>query len=334
MKIETTHLHATNDHSHDLLIGLDIGGTKIEALAVDQDFITWGQFNRLTDISSPENFVASVTDAIYQVLNQAQAMPSQIIGIGIGIPGQINTETGEVRLAANLNLSAYPLGDTISNIFNVPTFIENDVRLAAIGVYHWQKMHTPVKSIAYLSIGTGVGTGVIINGRLYRGSHGMAGEIGHITVEPNGLLCKCGARGCLETIISGPAIVQQALNAIQFDIPHHEVHAGHVYRAAADGNPTAQAIVQRVSDYISQAIQWLIMTYDVDQVVLGGGVSGAGTAFLTPILSVLSNYRAQSALFATMLQESKIVLLPTGYNAGTWGAVYLTNESDRQPTQG
>jgi len=334
MKIATAPLRSTNGSSRDLLIGLDIGGTKIEALAVDQNFITLGRFNHLTDTSSPENFIASVTDAIYQVLNQAHAMPSQIIGIGIGIPGQVNEKTGEVRLAANLNLTTYPLGETISAIFNVPTSIENDVRLAAIGIYHWQKMNKPVESIAYLSIGTGVAAGVIINGRLLRGSHGMAGEIGHITVDPNGVLCNCGARGCLEAIVSGPAIVQQAINAIQFNIPLNEVHAGHVYRAAADRNPSAQVIVQRVSDNISRAIQWLIMTYDVDRVVLGGGVSGAGTAFLTPILSALANYRAQSDLFAAMLQESKIVLLPTGYNAGTWGAVYLTNEGDRQLIKG
>lgn len=323
-----------NGRSQHLSIGLDIGGTKIEALAATADFSAVGQCTRPTDVSSPENFVASVTDAVQQVLQQAKAAPAQISGIGIGIPGQVDAKTGTVRLAANLNLSAYPLGATMSDIFNTPTFVENDVHLAAIGVYHWQQLREPMASIAYLSIGTGVGIGVMINGRLHRGAHGMAGEIGHITVKPNGLLCKCGARGCLETIISGPAIVQQALNVIQFDIPHHEVHAGHVYRAAAAGNRAAQAIVQRVSAYISRAIQWLIMTYDVDQVVLGGGVTGAGTLFLTPILSALSTYRAQSALFATMLPESKIVLLPTGYNAGTWGAVYLTNESDRQPTQG
>lgn len=330
MKAPTAPFIPTNGRSRDLLVGLDIGGTKIEALVVDQDFITLGRFNRPTDVSSPGNLVKSATDAVYKVLQQAHAMPEQISGIGIGIPGQVNNKTGEVRLAANLNLTAYPLGDAMRSIFNVPTVVENDVRLAAVGVYHWLKTRKPIENIVYLSIGTGVSAGVIMNGRLLRGSHGMAGEIGHITVDPKGIQCNCGARGCLETIISGPAIVQQALDVMEFDCPTNEIHAGHVYQAAANGNIAAQELVTRVSDHMSRAIQWLLMTYDVDKVVLGGGVSGAGTAFFDPILSALAQLRAQSALFADMLQEEKIALLPAGYNAGTWGAVYLTKEGDRQ----
>jgi glucokinase len=215
----------------------------------------------------------------------------------------------------------------MSTELNTPIFLENDLNIAALGVYRWLKEEEPVNNIAYLSLGTGVAAGVVLNGRLHRGSHGMAGEIGHITVEPDGALCNCGARGCLETIISGTAIVKQALATVHLDIPAEQLHAGHVFEAATNGNEAAQALVARVADYTSRAIQYLIMIYDVDKVVLGGGVSGAGDAFLSPVLKALGNLRDQSALFNTMLPENKIALLPNGYNAGTWGAVYLAKET-------
>jgi glucokinase len=211
----------------------------------------------------------------------------------------------------------------MSTRLNTPTFLENDLNIAALGVYRWLKEQEPVDNIAYLSLGTGVAAGIVLNGRLHRGSNGMAGEIGHITVEPDGALCNCGARGCLETIISGTAIVKQALATVQLGIPAEQVHAGHVFAAAANGNEAAQALISRVADYTSRAIQYLIMLYDVDKVILGGGVSGAGDAFLSPVFAALATLRAQSELFTTMLPENKIALLPNGYNAGTWGAVYL-----------
>jgi glucokinase len=303
--------------------GLDIGGTKIEALLVDDDFRVLAQARHATDVSHPDNLVASVVAAVDDVLQQAQASRTQLAGIGIGIPGQVDPAAGEVALAVNLNLRAFPLGEVMSTIVGAPVYLENDVRIAAMGVYRWLNQQEPVDNIAYLSIGTGVAAGMVLNGRLHRGSNGMAGEIGHITVEPNGALCNCGARGCLETIIAGPAIVRQARAVMQFDLPDNEVHAGHVYDAAANGNLAAQAIVARAGEYLALAIQYLIMLYDVDKVVLGGGVSGAGEPFIAPIFAALAQYRAQSNLFATLLQENKIVLLPNGYNAGTWGAVYL-----------
>jgi glucokinase len=309
-----------------LLIGLDIGGTKIEALLVDDDLRVLAQARHATDVSHPDNFVASVVAAVDDVLQQAQASRAQLAGIGVGIPGQVDPVTGEVALAVNLNLRAFPLGKVMSTIVGAPVYLENDVRIAAMGVYRWLQLQAPVRNVAYLSIGTGVAAGVVLNGRLHRGSNGMAGEIGHITVEPKGALCNCGARGCLETIIAGPAIVRQARAVMQFDLPDDEVHAGHVYDAAANGNLAAQAIVVRVGEYLALAIQYLIMLYDVDKVVLGGGVSSAGDAFMTPTLSALAQYRAQCNLFDTLLQENKIVLLPSDYNAGTWGAIYLTKE--------
>lgn len=306
-----------------LSVGLDVGGTKTAALLVDPSSCVLGQTTVPTHAANPDELLATITRAIHAALAEASATPQQIESIGLGVPGQVDPTTGIVKLAVNLNLQAFPLGPTISARFKAPTFLENDVRTAAIGAFDYLRQAEPVQSIAYVSIGTGIAAGVILNGRLHRGHNGMAGEIGHMMIEPNGELCNCGLRGCLETIVAGPAIVRQ-LNATD---PQANVQsAGDVYEAAAQGNPAAQWVVQRVSQHLSQAIQWLIMTYDVEKVMLGGGVTRSGEAFLAPILRELAALRQQSALAAELLLDEKLHLIPPDYNPGVWGAVHLANQ--------
>jgi len=313
-----------------LFAGLDIGGTKTEAIVVDGALNLRGRVRQATETRDPAGLVAGAAAAVRAALRQAGAAPADLAGVGVGVPGQVDPETGEVRLAANLNLAGYPLGPGLAQALNAPVFLENDVRLAAVGVYRWLRAREPVQNVAYLSVGTGVSAGLVVNGRLYRGSHGMAGEIGHVVVEPDGRVCKCGARGCLETIVAGPAIAQQARDA--GFAPAESLDAGHVYRAATAGDAAAQAVVARVSDALSLALQWLIMAYDVDKVVLGGGVSGAGGAFLAPIMAALARLREQSDLLATMLAADKFTALPVDYNPGAWGAVLLAQGGGQRPT--
>jgi glucokinase len=315
-----------------LFAGLDIGGTKTEAIVVDGALNLRGRVRQATDTRDPAGLAVGAAAAVRAALRQAGAALPELAGVGVGVPGQVNPETGEVRLAANLNLAAYPLGPALTQALDAPVFLENDVRLAAVGVYRWLRAREPVQNVAYLSVGTGVSAGLVVNGRLYRGSHGMAGEIGHVVVEPDGRVCKCGARGCLETIVAGPAIAQQALDA--GFAPAKALDAGAVYRAAAAGDAAAQAVVARVSSALGLAIQWLVMAYDVDKVVLGGGVSGAGAAFLTPIMAVLSRLREQSDLMAALLAADKVTVLPVDYNPGTWGAVLLAQEGAQRPAGG
>lgn len=313
-----------------LLVGLDIGGTKTEALVVDQELQVRSRVIGQTVIADPEQLLASVNRIIYQALNEAGAQPQQLSGIGVGVPGQVHRETGEVRLAVNLNLDAYPLGSAITAEFNVPTFLENDVRTAAMGAHRFLRRSSPLQHMAYLSVGTGIAAGLVLDGRLYRGANGMAGEIGHVVVNHNGELCGCGLRGCLETVASGLAIARQAARFMPLSQKGEPLAAAQVYQLAQGNDRVAQAVVQRMSRYLSHAIHWLIMTYDVEKVVLGGGVSRAGNGFLEPILRELSQLRAQSSLARVMLSSDKIVILPADYNAGSWGAVELAQQGDWQ----
>jgi glucokinase len=176
--------------------------------------------------------------------------------------------------------------------------------------------------LAYLSIGTGIAAGLVLEGRIWRGVNGMAGEIGHIPMDGNGPRCVCGSYGCLEALAAGPAIAAQAA-AAKISVDGRALSTYEVYALAAMGNPAAAAVIDRAAGYLARAVYMLLMTYDVDQVVLGGGVTRAGDAFARPLWQALSALRASSSLASSMIPDGKIVIVPIDFNAGVMGAVHL-----------
>ncbi len=149
----------------------------------------------------------------------------------------------------------------------------------------------------------------------------MAGEIGHIPFEPTGPRCVCGAYGCLEVFAAGPAIAAYAAATIPAD--GRALTTNEVYTLAAEGHTAAQAAVERAAGYLSRAVYLLLMTYDVEKVVLGGGVTRSGAAFEQPLRRAMDALRADSPLTASMMPDEKVVIIPSDYNVGVVGAVYL-----------
>jgi glucokinase len=239
-----------------------------------------------------------------------------------------------VRLAVNLNWREISAGQWLSSELGIPCFLEKDVRVAALGV-RLCNGRVSRQNMVYVAVGTGIGAGVILNGELFHGAHGMAGEIGHMVVEPDGPRCQCGARGCLETLAAGPAIARLAQQAVASGQAtrlrdYEPLTAENVYQAAEVGDAAAWVIADAVGRHLGRALQALVMTYDIEQVVLGGGVSRAGEAFLKPIRRELERQRQQSALAREMLQLDMIELLPPDCEAGTWGAVAVAEQSLRK----
>lgn len=306
-----------------LRLGLDIGGTKTAALVVDESGAPLGQATKPTDVTSPERLVTGTLRIIDEALQDAGSDRGDLLAAGIGIPGQVDPADGSVRLAVNLNLrEPYPLGRVLQDALGVPVALENDVRAAAWGAYHWACEQAPLNSLAYLSIGTGIAAGLVLEGRIWRGSNGMAGEIGHIPMNETGPRCVCGSYGCLESIAAGPAIAAQAA-AAGITIHGRPPLTHEVYSLAAAGNPKAAEVVDRAAGYLARAVYLLFMTYDVDQVVLGGGVTRAGDAFERPLRHALSMLRSNSALVSSMMPDGKITIAPVDFNAGVIGAVHL-----------
>jgi glucokinase len=317
-----------------VLVGLDIGGTKIAALIVDKQFNPLAQLERPTDASGHAGVVKSVTATLDEALEQAKRTRNDILAIGIAIPGLCDPSTGVVRLAVNLNLVSYALGPAISELYDAPSYLENDVRAGALGAYRFANQLQPVRNLAYLSIGTGISSGVILDGRLHRGANGMAGEIGHVIMEPGGARCGCGMPGCLEAVAAGPAVARLGEMWMKDSADGRPLTTRDIYAAAGQGDEAAQRVVAHVSGHYARAIQLLIMAYDVDKVVLGGGVSRAGQTFLSPILEALAGMRAESNLARAMLPDEKVLLLPADYSAGGWGAIILAQQALAQRSPG
>jgi len=319
------------------LIGLDVGGTKIEAIAVDSELRVHKHRTLPTDASNQSGAAASIRNAVSAILASLEQPAPTVLAIGLGVPGQIRN--GVVELAVNLNMKSFPLAQVLVAEFGIPVVLENDVRAAALGAYQYFAQEEQIRNLAYLSVGTGIAAGLILDGKLYKGSNGMAGEIGHLMIEPDGPRCNCGAYGCLEAVAAGPAYAAQAQRLLDTGQPSllsdlSPLTAQNIYQAAQKADPIAQQVIQKSSGYLSRAIQLLIMAYDVEKVVLGGGVSHDGDLFLKPVLAELAGLRAQSELATIMLPDSKIALMPSTYNAGLWGAIALARQTVRNPILG
>ncbi|HEY0070300.1 MAG TPA: ROK family protein [Chloroflexia bacterium] len=313
--------------ARDLLVGVDVGGTKVAVLVVDGDEQVLSQVIKPTVLDDNEGTLAGIVAAIRHGLDAAGAQISEVAAIGMGVPGRVDVSTGVVRNAVNLGWHELPVGEYISAVLGVPCLLENDVRSAAMGAQRYLGRAAP-RNMAYVSVGTGIAAGLVLDGKLYRGAHGMAGEIGHMVIEPDGPRCACGAYGCLEVFAAGPAIARLGEEAARG--PEETLLRGYsritteaVYEAARAGDRAAQAVTRRVGRYLALAVQHMVMAYDVECIVFGGGVSHAGDAFLQPILHEIERLRQDSALAHEMLQPDMIRLLPPDYDAGTWGAVVL-----------
>ena len=323
-----------------LRVGVDVGGSKIAVLVVDRAGTVRGRVSRPTAVGAPDGAADAIVATVDEALGQSAASRRDVAAVGVGVPGRVEPDTGEVALAVNLGWNRLPLGRQLAERIGAPVAVENDVRAAASGL-HARRVLGDVENLAYLGIGTGISAGVVLGGRLHRGARGLAGEIGHSVLDPDGPPCACGLRGCFEALAAGPAIARRAAallrdgHAVTAPAPGHDrrngtLTAADVYAAAAAGDAAGLQIADEVGRYVARAVHELLMAYDVEVVVLGGGVARAGDAFLDPILRALDRLRAQSDLAREVLTPGVVRLLPPSAEVGTWGAVTLAAEAERR----
>jgi glucokinase len=322
-----------------LVVGVDIGGTKTAILVSEPHGAVRARMVAPTAVGASDRAADSIAALVTTALEQAHATPDDVAALGVGVPGRVDRERGEVTLAANLGWHDLPLGPRLEAALGIPTFVENDVRAAALGL-HRRRLFGSAESLAFLAIGTGISAGVVLGGVLHRGANGLAGEIGHVIIEPDGTRCACGNRGCFETVAAGPALVSRTLAgwAARRNGQHDGVadpavermrgiSAGAIYDAAAGGDAVAQAVVESAGRAIAWGIHLLALAYDVERIVIGGGVSHAGDAFMAPVERELDRFRAASPLAAEILLPDLVQLLPADADAGAWGAVTIARES-------
>ena len=219
-------------------------------------------------------------------------------------------------------------------IYISPCYIENDVKAAALGENRYGA-GKEARNLVFLSVGTGIAAGIIIEGKIYRGSNFNAGEIGHAIIEPNGPLCKCGMRGCLEAVATGPAIASHAKVALKAesstmirqlaDENHGEVNVEIVFQAASHGDQVALIILEEAGRYLGRAIFSLIMHYDPDVVILGGGIATAGDLIPNFIRSELEKQAIWSYPLKELLNPAKLKVSNLGQDVAILGAAAFGN---------
>jgi len=303
-------------------IGVDIGGTKTEAVAIDDAGLVIDEVRVPTGFGA-DAVIASTVDAVTGLADRLGAAPAEFGAIGVGVPGAVDPASGRVAHAVNLGLDGLALGEELAARLGVRVRLENDVNVAALGAFHLLG-HGPERSMAYLNLGTGLAAGLVLGGRLWRGSRGTAGEIGHIPVDPSGELCSCGQRGCLELLASGSAVARQWPT-------EHPRPVQNLFEAAASGDALAIEVRARFIDNVASAVRVLVLTVDVDDVVIGGGITSLGAPLLDAIRDVLTAWSAQSEFLASLELPSRVVLAPAGPVASVGAALLAELASSIEP---
>jgi glucokinase len=314
------------------IIGVDLGGTNIAAGAMSLDGSQHVAMQSIPTNSSlgdegvAERIIGLVDRVILDTMEATGASRRDFIGVGIGAPGPLDRERGIVIVAPNLGWTNFPLRDRIHQGLGLPATLDNDANCATFGEW-WQGAARGGRDVIGLTIGTGIGGGIILNGQLYHGASDVAGEIGHTTLDVNGRHCKCGNYGCLEAYASGPAIATRAREIMVREegesvIPSmvhgrlDQITAQTVYDAAKAGDQVASEIVRDTARYLGAGIANLLNIFNPDTVVIAGGVTAAGEALFGPL-----HREVRRRAFSPAVHAARIVPGELPGTAGVVGAV-------------
>lgn len=304
-------------------LGFDVGGTKTDAVAVAPTGTVVARIRRPTGWGA-EAVVATVAGLTAELADTVGIAASEFHSIGVGMPGQVAPGSAVVTHAVNLGIDRLDLEATIGAATGLPVRAENDVKAAAVGA---SALHGAQRgdggSIAYLNLGTGVAAGYVTDGRLWRGAHGAAGEVGHISVDPRGPLCKCGQHGCIEALCGGGAIAERWGRPGALPVRD-------VFDAADAGDAQALELRSGLAYGVAAAIRVIVLAGDVDLVLLGGGVTALGDRMMSLVVSELASSAASSPFLRSLRLAERVEMLPPGSPAAALGAAIIGAEATEQ----
>ena len=312
-------------------IGVDIGGTNVKIALVDEKgIIAYSNSVPTRAEMGYEYTIQNIINTIKESLKESNNDIANIGGIGFGLPGQIDSMNGVVRLLPNIpGWVEVPLAKIVQSEFNVPVKLDNDVRVATLGELNFGA-GKGCQNLVCITVGTGVGSGIVLNGQLVRGASMTAGELGHVIVEKdNGQICGCGARGCLEAYASGPSVVKMAKDYIAGgkSTKFKEIAQGNeitpfmVYEAAKQGDAVAKQIFNIVGEYLGVALVSVVNLLNPEKIIVGGGVGQAGDLILNPVREAI-----QRRCIPTSAAAVEVVQAQLGESAGVVGASILVNQ--------
>lgn len=305
------------------VIGIDLGGTKINGALADLEGNILSQSTLPTNAFEGDKAVLGrIFDVIETVMKEAGKSSEEVKAIGIGSPGPLDAKKGLIITTPNLPFKDFQLVKPIVEKFNIPTYLDNDANVAAIGEY-MLGAGKGTNNMVFFTVSTGIGGGAVLDGKVYRGSTSNALELGHWTVLPEGPRCNCGNYGCVEAIASGTNIARQAREAVEKGLEtslknYDKVTSYEVYLEAKNGDKVAKDILDYSFNYLGIAVANAITAFDPDMVVIGGGVSQMGDVMFDKVKEVVN-----TRCFKAMAEHCKIVPAGLGTEAGVQGAVSL-----------
>lgn len=310
-------------------MGIDLGGTTVKFAILTLDGEIQQKWSIETDVSeNGAKIVPAIIASIEHRFEKNGLTANDFVGIGMGSPGTVDSVKGTVIGAYNLNWSTLQMvKEQIETSIGIPFFIDNDANVAALGE-RWKGAGEDGNDVTFITLGTGVGGGIIAEGKLLHGTVGAAGEIGHITIDPNGYQCTCGKKGCLETVASATGIVRVARDmadeyagaAVLKNLidDGQEVTAKTVFDQAKLGDDLALRVVDKVSFYLGLACGNIGNMLNPSDIVIGGGVSAAGDFLLTRVRHYFEEFT-----FPQVRDSTRIKLAQLGNDAGVIGASSL-----------
>jgi len=311
-----------------MYIGIDLGGTNIAVGIVDAKGTIMHEKSCATRSErEPEEIINDMSNLVLSILEDSNIDLKEIEAIGIGIPGLADKD-GNVIYCVNLGWKNVPLKSLLQNTLHKPIYIDNDATVAALAEYESGSMKNCTSGIM-LTLGTGIGGGIILNGEIHSGSHGVGSELGHMVVGDNFYDCNCGRNGCLETFASSTAIIKHTKKLIEemkdntillerADGNINNINAKIIFECAKEGDKIANIAVTRLVKYLGTGILNIINFIDPEIIALGGGVAGAGEYLLDMVIAhVMANKYYEE------LPIAKIVLAQLGNEAGIIGAAMI-----------
>ncbi len=310
-------------------IGVDLGGTNIAVGVIDENYNIIGRGKVKTRAPRPaEAIFDSIKEAVDMAVVNAGINYDEIVSVGIGTPGSVNKDTGAIEFSNNLKFHNVPAKAMLEERLKKPVYLENDANAAALGEAV-AGCGNGVKNFVAVTLGTGVGSGIIIDGKIYRGSNFCGGEMGHMVINVDGIPCNCGRKGCWEKYASATALVSQAVEAMQgnkasllwqtCDDDLNKVEGKTIFEALDMGDETAKAVVDRYLYYVAVGLANVINALQPEAVCIGGGISGQGEKILKPIRDMVKAERY--SVYAD--KQAAIISAALGNDAGIIGAALL-----------
>jgi glucokinase len=314
------------------IVSVDMGGTKILATVINSSKGIISRLKKPTDIKGgTKTYIKDIAEIVLKVISQSKINKNKIAAVCVGVPGSVNPFTGVIGLAPNLGLKNFKIKSELEKIILYPVLIENDVNLGALGIKNYG-VGKSVSNLLAVFVGTGIGGGIIINGKIYRGLNFVAGEIGHMLVKKNGPKCGCGKKGCFEAIASRTAIVNHIISDVkkgkkksvlsELINTGERIKSGALYNAVQSGDKVVSKRIAEACEIIGDVLSSITNLMNFDMIVLGGGLIEALEDYMLPIIKEQFN----NHVLTDSAKNLKILSSKLGDDAAIYGGLALANE--------